>query len=111
GSLVTVTNSASRIGQAGFDASATVLQLTTWSVVGILSLAFPATLRSQMLDVPAPRATLTAPSAPGTSALRLDIPHSHNPIDAYRPSTVPQPNLANSPRIDALIHNGMLEIS
>lgn len=50
----------------------------------------------------------TTGSAP---ALRLDIPHSRNPFDAYRPASVPLPNLANSPRIDALIHNGVLELS
>jgi outer membrane protein TolC len=113
GNLVTVTNSASRILQAGFNVAAAALRVTACSAVGILSLALPAGLRAQMLDAPAPalRATLTAPSAPGVSTLRLDIPHSHNPIDAYRPSTVPQPNLANSPRIDALIHDGVLEIS
>jgi outer membrane protein TolC len=44
-------------------------------------------------------------------ALRLDIPHSDNPINAYRASLVPQPNLANSPRIDALVNNGVLELS
>lgn len=43
--------------------------------------------------------------------LRLDIPHSSNPFNAYRPSMVAAPNLANSPRIDALIHNGVLELS
>ena len=44
-------------------------------------------------------------------ALRLDIPHSDNPINAYRATLVPQPNLANSPRIDALVHDGVLELS
>jgi outer membrane protein TolC len=44
-------------------------------------------------------------------ALRLDIPHSHNPLDTYRATLVPQPNLANTPRIDSLIHNGVLELS
>jgi outer membrane protein TolC len=44
-------------------------------------------------------------------ALRLDIPHSYNPINAYRASTVPQPNLANSPRIDTLVKDGILELS
>jgi outer membrane protein TolC len=43
--------------------------------------------------------------------LRLDVPHSYNPIDAYRPASVPLPNLANSPRIDTLIHDGVLELS
>ncbi len=51
------------------------------------------------------------PPAPVQPALRLDIPHSNNPFHAYMPTLVPQPNLANSPRIDALIVNGVLELS
>jgi outer membrane protein TolC len=58
---------------------------------------------------------LTTASAFGqvaaTPALRLDIPHSYNPINTYRATLVPRPNLANSPRIDALINNGVLELS
>jgi len=50
-------------------------------------------------------ATVQAP------ALRLDIPHSNNPFNAYRATLVPQPNLANTPRIDTLVHNGVLELS
>jgi len=46
-----------------------------------------------------------------TPALRLDIPHSSNPINAYRATQVPQPNLANTPRIDALVRDGVLELS
>ena len=52
----------------------------------------------------------TAPAAP-QPALRLDIPHSRNPFSAYRATLVPQPNLANSPRIDALVKDGVLELS
>jgi outer membrane protein TolC len=52
----------------------------------------------------------TAPAAP-QPALRLDIPHSSNPFHTYRPTLVPQPNLANSPRIDALVKDGVLELS
>ncbi|WP_263385485.1 TolC family protein [Granulicella arctica] len=44
-------------------------------------------------------------------ALRLDIPHSYNPISTYRATLVPRPNLANSARIDALVQNGVLELS
>jgi len=60
---------------------------------------------------------LLAQQAPGLStvvppaALQLDIPHSYNPIGAYRASLVSQPNLANSPRLDDLIRNGVLELS
>jgi outer membrane protein TolC len=52
-----------------------------------------------------------APPAASQPALRLDIPHSNNPLNAYRATLVPQPNLANSPRIDALVNNGVLELS
>ncbi len=52
-----------------------------------------------------------APPAQPQAALRLDIPHSNNPFSAYRATLVPQPNLANSPRIDALVNNGVLELS
>lgn len=55
--------------------------------------------------------TLPLCSQDTARTLRLDIPHSSNPLDAYRPASVPLPNLANSPRIDALIHNGVLELS
>src|SRR5258708_27581558 len=43
--------------------------------------------------------------------LRLDIPHSYSPIGPYRATLVPQPNLANSPRIDTLVKEGVLELS
>jgi outer membrane protein TolC len=68
-------------------------------------------------QVPAPQpavqqaAISQVPPAPVQPALRLDIPHSNNPFHAYMPTLVPQPNLANSPRIDALIVNGVLELS
>jgi outer membrane protein TolC len=51
------------------------------------------------------------PAAPAQPALRLDIPHSYNPFNTYRATPVPQPNLANSSRIDALVNNGVLELS
>ena len=41
----------------------------------------------------------------------LRIPHSHNPFDAYAPSSVPEPDLANSSRIQRLIRDGKLYIS
>ncbi|WP_179583166.1 TolC family protein [Tunturiibacter gelidoferens] len=58
------------------------------------------------------QATVTqATPAAESPALRLDIPHSSNPLDTYRASLVPRPNLANSPRIDALVKDGVLELS
>lgn len=55
--------------------------------------------------------TQTVQTAAPQPALRLDIPHSYNPIGPYRATLVAQPNLANSPRIDSLIHNGVLDLS
>jgi outer membrane protein TolC len=49
-----------------------------------------------------------AAAAPGVS---LSLPHSDNPLNAYRAAHVAAPTLANSPRIDTLIHNGVLELS
>ena len=63
-----------------------------------------------MAQTPQPAVIQTPPAAP-QPALRLDIPHSDNPFNAYRPSLVSQPNLANSPRIDTLVKDGVLELS
>ena len=53
---------------------------------------------------------LLAQNAP-VPALRLDIPHSDNPFNAYRATLAPPPNLANSARLDTLIHDGVLDLS
>lgn len=52
-----------------------------------------------------------APQAANQPSLRLDIPHSYNWLNAYRPTKVPSPNLTNSPRIDSLIRDGKLYLS
>ncbi len=72
------------------------------------SLACPQTVHAQQ-QVTSPAAK--TPPASATPALRLDIPHSSNPIDAYRATLVPAPNLANSPRLDALISDGAIQLS
>jgi outer membrane protein TolC len=62
----------------------------------------------------APTAVVAGQNAAGTNAapaLRLDIPHSSNPIDAYRATLVPQPNLSNSALLGSLIHDGALDLS
>jgi outer membrane protein TolC len=58
------------------------------------------------------QATVAAqtPTAPQPT-LRLDIPHSWNPLSAYRATPVAEPNLANSARIDNLISDGILHLS
>jgi outer membrane protein TolC len=55
--------------------------------------------------------TVQSAATAAQPALRLDIPHSNNPINAYRASLVAAPNLANSPRIDQLVQNGELVLS
>ncbi len=41
----------------------------------------------------------------------VPMPHSWNPLARYRPSTAPELNLANSPRLDSLIRNGKIYLS
>ena len=63
----------------------------------------------------------SAPPAPSTATSNAQasiqtppqfvMPHSWKPFDAYRPRSVPEPNLTNSPRFDQLIHDGKLYIS
>ncbi len=71
------------------------------SIVGYISLLALAGASGFAQDAP----------APATPALRLDIPHSDNPLNTYRATLVPQPNLANSARFDSLVQNGVLELS
>ncbi len=41
----------------------------------------------------------------------ISLPHSHNPFSPYMPSTVPPPDLNNSPLLQTLIRNGKLYLS
>lgn len=67
--------------------------------------------QASLLAAQATAGAQEVPATPDRPALRLDIPHSYNPIRAYRASTVPQPDLTNSPRLDTLVHDGVLELS
>lgn len=59
-----------------------------------------------------PGPTLSQPQSLGIrTPPGLAIPHSNNPIDAYRPSLVPKPNLSNSQRLYQHIRDGKLYIS
>ena len=55
----------------------------------------------------APTAATSGPVAP----FHVDLPHTRNPFDAYRASTVPSLNLTNSPRLEALERDGKLYLS
>jgi outer membrane protein TolC len=54
-----------------------------------------------------------APAAPSQTAasVRLEMPKSYNPLHAYAPDRVPDPVLANSPRIDRLVRDGKLYLT
>ena len=62
------------------------------------------TLAQQMQDA---QRQAAAPQKP----FYVELPHSHKPFSAYRPSTVPPLDLANSPRLQNLIREGKLYIS
>ncbi|RRA50308.1 TolC family protein [Acidipila sp. EB88] len=57
------------------------------------------------------RATRDSAATGAVPSISLDLPHSRNPLDAYRGVAIPVPSLANSPRLDSLIRNGVLELS
>ena len=71
-------------------------------------------------DTPAPPAN-TAPASQPTLAqtmavssqqpFHVELPHSRKPLSPYRPSTAPELNLNNSPRLQNLIRDGKLYIS
>jgi outer membrane protein TolC len=53
--------------------------------------------------------TEAAPQA--AAPLQYEMPKSHNPLNAYEGEQVPEPVLANSPRLDQLIREGQLYLS
>lgn len=77
-----------------------------WIALGMLA-ATPVFAQVQQATESQPP---TAPMA-AKPVLRLDIPHSYNPFGAYRATLVPEPILANSPRIEMLIKDGVLDLS
>ena len=55
----------------------------------------------------APVPNTPAPAQP----FDIELPKSHAPWSPYRPSSVPEPDLTNSPRLDVLIRDGKLYLS
>ncbi len=51
------------------------------------------------------------PSFAPPQPFHVELPHSHKPFSPYRPSNVPELDLANSPRLQTLIRDGKLYIS
>jgi outer membrane protein TolC len=74
--------------------------------------AFFFTLSAIAQTAPESQTTQSAPSLPQPAArVQFEMPKSYNPLHAYEPDTVPEPVLANSPRLDQLIHDGKLYLS
>ena len=57
--------------------------------------------------------SLDGPPAPAgqLAPFHVELPHSRNPLDPYRPSTVPAVDLTNSPRLESLERDGKLYLS
>jgi outer membrane protein TolC len=66
--------------------------------------AAPASLAQEIKQDQQP---LFAPPQP----FHVPMPHSHNPIAPYRPSTAPELDLSNSPRLQSLIRDGKIYVS
>lgn len=86
------------------------------SIVGRLGVLIAAQL-ALTAGLVAQTAPPTNQTNPGISALQLktpkqlEMPKSHDPLNAYIGDTVPEPVLSNSSRLDQLIHDGKLYIS
>ncbi len=51
------------------------------------------------------------PSFAPPQPFHVPMPHSHNPLSPYRPSTAPELDLSNSPRLQNLIRDGKIYVS
>jgi outer membrane protein TolC len=67
----------------------------------------PPTIAQQAQAAAQPQPQPTAYHGP----FHIEMPHSHNPLAPYMPSTVPELNLQNSQRLYDLIQDGKLRIS
>jgi outer membrane protein TolC len=84
---------------------------TVICIYAMLASTLPAQTSSPA--APTPQQDAAAQTAVSSSNLpvRFDMPKSHNPLNAYSPDYVPEPVLANSPRIDRLVRDGKLYLS
>jgi len=76
-------------------------------VIAPFLLSFALFAQNQTLS-PAPEAP--AVQQPAVTA-NFDMPKSRNPLNAYAPDSVPEPNLSNSPHLDQLVREGKLYLS
>ena len=67
-------------------------------VYGMLARTLPAQSANPAASI---TQTQSSTAVPQTAVpVRFDMPKSHNPLNAYSPDYVPEPALANSPRLD-----------
>jgi outer membrane protein len=87
---------------------------TAWSLSFALAIIFFALPLLAQQTPPAANVP-NAPSAQTLTVPALDyakpVGHFPNPIGPYQPRQIPPPNLANTPRIDDLMHDGKLYLS
>jgi outer membrane protein TolC len=76
---------------------------------GVLVASLTAQVAAPSTPSPSPSSATPAPQA--KVPLQYEMPKSHNPLNAYEAEQVPEPVLANSPRIDHLIREGQLYLS
>ncbi len=111
-----------RVSRAGFGVQKAIAVLCT---TGLLASTTLAQANTTLPSAPAPpqqsppqtiaqQAQALAPQpGPVTNQgpFHIELPHSHNPLAPYMPSTVPELNLQNSQRLYDLIQDGKLRIS
>jgi len=90
----------------------TLRKACAWLGVATTALSAPGNLVAQEAQ---PQNLPPAPSSQASVSLKtpsaLQMPKSYNPIAPYKGNTVPQPNLANSARLQTLIRDGTLYLS
>jgi outer membrane protein TolC len=92
---------------------------TTFLKRGITVICIYAILASTLPAQTSSPAATSPPQAPGaqtavspiTLPVRFEMPKSHNPLNAYSPDYVPEPVLANSPRLNRLVRDGKLYLA
>ena len=87
--------------------------MSTVRLAAVASLFAALTISGWSQDVPAAPTPQNTPEAGAVPALNYGQPASHfpNPIGPYRARTLAPPNLANTGRIDQLMHDGKLYLS
>lgn len=84
---------------------------TVICIYAMLASTLPAQTSSPAAPTPQQEAAAQTAVSPTTLPVRFEMPKSHNPLNAYSPDYVPQPVLANSPRLDRLVRDGKLYLS